>query len=284
MGTCSGRYVWNQAHDGMVVHLGTGNLATLEDIELEITGIPTGVDRWRVLRADNDGCLIASGDTGSAHGDALDIEDENECWNYITALNTTTASTISASSTSVTLTDSSIFPNSGSVQIGSEYVNYTSNNTTTNTLSGLTRGVRQTGRLDSDITSGETPNFDQTLNGSNPQIGILGGYVEINSEVLRMGYKAEDGLTDAATNMDNMNVRFYERALKGTSAAAHNSNSNVRNYDMRARSWPAGTTVWEGPTNSIPVVLAEDTDNEVFERARIKRRATLNLSQSSVCS
>ena len=284
MGTCSGRYVWNEAHDGMVVHLGTGNLATLEDIELRITGIPTGVDRWRVLRADNDGCLIASGDTGSAHGGALDIEDENECWNYVTALNTTTASAISASSSSVTLTDSSIFPNSGSVQIGSEYVNYTSNDTTTNTLSGLTRGVRQSGRLDSAITSGATPNFDQTLNGSNPQIGILGGFVEINNEILRMGYKAESDLTNAANNMDNMNVRFYERALKGTSAAAHNSNSNVRNYDMRARSWPAGTTVWEGPTNSIPVVLAEDTDNEVFERVRIKRRATLNLSPTNVCS
>lgn len=284
MGTCSGRYVWNQAHDGMVVHLGTGNLATLEDIQLEITGIPTGVDRWRVLRADNDDCLIASGDTGSAHGGALDIEDENECWNYVTALNTTTASAISASSTSVTLTDSSIFPNSGAVQIGSEFVNYTSNNTATNTLSGLNRGVRQAGRLSSAIGSGQTPNIDQTLNGSNTQIGILGGFVEINNEVLRMGYKSEDGLTTAANNMDDMNVRFYERALKGTSTATHNPNSNVRNYDMRARSWPAGTTVWEGPTNSIPVVLAEDVDNEVFERARIKRRATLNLSQSSVCS
>ena len=283
-GTCSGRYVWNEAHDGMVVHLGTGNLANLEDIELEITGIPTGVDRWRVLRADNDDCLIASGDTGSAHGDALDIEDENECWNYVTAANTTTTSAISASSTSVTLTDSSIFPNSGNVQIGSEYVSYTSNNTATNTLSGLARGIRQTGRLSSSITTGDTPNFDQTLNGQNPQIGILGGFVDINNEVLRMGYKAEDGLTNAANNMDDMNVRFYERALKGTSAATHNSNSNVRNYDMRARSWPTGTTVWEGPTNSIPVVLAEDMVNEVFERARIKRRATLNLSQSSVCS
>jgi len=99
-----------------------------------------------------------------------------------------------------------------------------------------------------------------------------------------MGYKAELGFATAANNMDDMNVRFYERALKGTSAATHNSNSIVRNYDMRARSWPAGTTVWEGPTNSIPVVLAEDTVNGVFERARIKRRATLNLSQSSVCS
>lgn len=284
MGTCSGRYVWNQAHDGMVVHLGTGNLATLEDIELEITGVPTGVDRWRVLRADNDDCLIASGDTDSAHGDALDIEDENECWNYVTALNTTTASAISASSTSVTLTDSSIFPNSGNVQIGSEYVGYTSNNTATNTLSGLSRGIRNTGRLDSAIATGDTPNFDQTLNGQNPQIGILGGFVQINDEVLRMGYKSEDSLTNAANNMDDLNVRFYERALKGTSTETHNSNSSVRNYDMRARDWPAGTTVWEGPTNSIPVVLAEDTDNEVFERARIKRRATLNLSQSSVCS
>ena len=52
---------------------------------------------------------------------------------------------------------------------------------------------------------------------------------------------------------------------------------------MRARSWPAGTIVWEGHAHSIPVVQAENSDG-VFERVRIKRRATLNLSATAVCS
>jgi len=52
---------------------------------------------------------------------------------------------------------------------------------------------------------------------------------------------------------------------------------------MRARTWPSGTRVWEGPTNSIPVVQAENSD-DTFERVRLKRRVTLNLSATAVCS
>jgi len=53
---------------------------------------------------------------------------------------------------------------------------------------------------------------------------------------------------------------------------------------MRGRGWPAGTKVWEGPTHSIPVVQGEDTTTNTFERVRIKRRVTLNLSTAAVCS
>ena len=63
----------------------------------------------------------------------------------------------------------------------------------------------------------------------------------------------------------------------------HSSGSAVRNYDMRARSWPAGTVVWEGHTHSIPVVQPENSDG-VYERVRIKRSATLNLSSTAACS
>ena len=73
--------------------------------------------------------MLASGRTNSAHGEARNQEDENECWNYVEAYHTTTTSAITSSSNSVTLADSSYFPSSGSVQIGSEYVNYSSNNT-----------------------------------------------------------------------------------------------------------------------------------------------------------
>ena len=60
--------------------------------------------------------------------------------------------------------------------------------------------------------------------------------------------------------------------------------TTVRNHDMRGRAWPAGTKVWEGPTHSIPVVQGEDTTTNTFERVRIKRRVTLNLSTAAVCS
>jgi hypothetical protein len=46
--------------------------------------------------------------------------------------------------TVVVLTDSSAFPSSGTIQIDNEFISYTNNNTTTNTLSGGARGVNGT--------------------------------------------------------------------------------------------------------------------------------------------
>jgi hypothetical protein len=46
--------------------------------------------------------------------------------------------------TSVVLTDSSIFPASGKIRIGSEDMEYTTNTTGTNTISGITRGINGT--------------------------------------------------------------------------------------------------------------------------------------------
>ena len=288
-GTCTGRYKWGGAHDGLVVHLGTSNLATLNDIQLEITGVPYGLTKWRVLKPDVPNCLKASGSTDSLHGTPLNQEDENTCWNYVEASNTTTTQAISASATSVTVADSSIFPSSGNMQIGSEYVTYSSNNTSTNTLSGLVRGKRNTGYLPSAISSTQsiTPsgNYKKTLTGQNTQIGFWGGYVHINNEVFKVDYCAGGSGCSGIhfSDFDNNTIRFLERAQKGTSAQNHSSGSAVRNYDMRARSWPAGTVVWEGHAHSIPVVQPENSDG-VFERVRIKRRATLNLSATAVCS
>ena len=92
------------------------------------------------MRSDVADCQIASGETDSDHGGPRFREDPDDCWNYVEAAFTTLAADVSASATSIQVADSSIFPSSGSVQIGSEYVNYTGNNTTTNILSGLTRG------------------------------------------------------------------------------------------------------------------------------------------------
>lgn len=274
-GTCTGRYKWSQAHDGLVIHLGTSNLASLDDIGLEITGVPYGVNKWRILRSDVPNCLIASGATNSAHGDAWNQENENDCWNYVEAYNTTTTADISSTANSVVVNDSSYFPNSGSVQIGSEYVNYSGN--TGNTLTGLTRGVRQTGTIPNDISSTFTGEI--ALNGSNTQIGFWGGYLQIDGgEVVKVNYnKSYD-------DFDNNTINIIARGQRGTTAESHSAGDSVRNYDMRGRDWPAGTKVWEGPTHSIPVVQGEDTTTNTFERVRIKRRVTLNLSTAAVCS
>ena len=274
-GTCTGRYKWSQAHDGLVIHLGTSNLATLNDIQLEITGIPYGVNKWRILRSDVANCLLASGATNSAHGAAWNQENENDCWNYVEAYNTPTTAAITNSSNSVAVTDSSYFPTSGSVQIGSEYVNYTGKSG--NTLTGLNRAQRNSATIPNNINSTFTGEI--ALNGSNTQIGFWGGYVQIgDGEVVKVDY---DGSYD---DFDNNTINITARGQRGTTAESHSAGDSVRNYDMRARAWPAGTKVWEGPTHSIPVVQAENTTTNTFERVRLKRRVTLNLSSTTVCT
>ena len=59
---------------------------------------------------------------------------------------TTTLATALTNTTGVVvvLTDSSAFPSSGTIQIDNEFISYTNNNTTSNTLSGGARGVNGT--------------------------------------------------------------------------------------------------------------------------------------------
>ena len=60
------------------------------------------------------------------------------------AATTTLASTINDAVTVIPLTDSSAFPSSGTIQIGTEFISFTNNNTTTNILSGGAREVNGT--------------------------------------------------------------------------------------------------------------------------------------------
>ena len=65
-------------------------------------------------------------------------------WKEVGAFTTVLSSDISASATSITLNDASQFPSSGTnfIQIGTEEISYTG--ISTNTLTGVTRGVRNT--------------------------------------------------------------------------------------------------------------------------------------------
>ena len=285
-GSCTGRYRWNEnndgSHDGLVIHLGTGNLNELSDINLSLSGNPSPFDiyQWRVLKNEPN-CLKASGVIGSAHGDAFNREAQETCWHYITVGSDNLASQLSVGSSTMVLNDSSKFPSSGGLQVGSEYITYSSNNTTTNTISIASRGVTGTGRLSENIpSSGMDGDWTiQTLTGSHLQTGFYGGYVKIGGEIFEIDYD------DSLYNIDHKTIRFLSRGQRGTSETSHNSGDAVKNYDMRKRSWPAGTIVYEGPTNSVPVVLAKSGtgNNQEYTRKRMKRRVTLNLSSTSVC-
>jgi type II secretory pathway pseudopilin PulG len=279
-GTCNGAFRWNNAHDGMVISLGTSNLNSLSNLQLALTGVPFGIDRWRVLNTQPN-CLIASDMSGSAHGTEFTQEAENTCWTTITANSTTLSNAITANSTTIQVADSSIFPSSGNLQIGSEFVNYTSNNTTTNVISGISRGIRTNGTLVSQIpSSGFANNSVVSIGGAvgAPQISAFGGYAEINNEVFQVDYGK---FSNALTGFNNGQMRFIARAQNGTSAATHAVGSAVRNWDRRAQSHAAGTRVWEGATNSTIVVQAQNGTS--YPVTRIKRSITLNLSTSAVC-
>ena len=60
------------------------------------------------------------------------------------AITGTTASAATGGGSTVILTDSSNFPSSGTILVGTELISYTSNTTATGVLGGLTRGVNST--------------------------------------------------------------------------------------------------------------------------------------------
>lgn len=284
-GTCSGNFRWVNAHDGMVIHLGTGNINALEDLELEIRQVPFGINQWRVLKPDPAGCLIASDDAGTSHGQEFDQEDENLCWEYVTAEQTTLVNAITAASTSAVLADTSFLPDAPSnMQIGSEFVNYSSLNRATNTVSGLTRGVRGSGTIGAAISSTQNTNFTRNISGGvgAPQIAPFGGLAEINGEIFEVDY---GDFGSALNNFNNSNMRFRARAQNNSTAAAHAAGSTIRNWDMRAQDHAAGTVVWEGSANTIPVVMPREgtSPNATFPRVRVKEQVNLNLSSASIC-
>tara|TARA_R110000796_G_scaffold118635_1_gene232394 strand:+ start:85 stop:1119 length:1035 start_codon:yes stop_codon:yes gene_type:complete len=76
--------------------------------------------------------------TGSADV-LLSFKDYNSITNE-----TTLNGTITASATSIVLTDSTQFPAAGIILIGTELISYTANNTTTGEITGCVRGVKST--------------------------------------------------------------------------------------------------------------------------------------------
>ena len=300
-GTCRGQYKWNNAHDGLVIHLDTPELKTLSDIQLEIRDVTFGIKSWRVLRDDVPDCLIASDMDDSEHGTAWNVENPDTCWDEVNAEETNLEDQLESDTIdSMTVVNSSIFPMEGQVQVGNEVISYRSNNTATNTLSTLGRGIKKEAELTEAIGSSGVPGdgiedwSDQVLTVVNdagelgdPEIGFRGGYLIIDNEI----FKADYG--NSFDRADRKEINFTARAQLGTSAQAHAIGARVYNHDMRAQTWREGTPVYEGPLNSIAVVQAESADFRwdtvtgrnaaTFPRVRMKKRVTLNLTSAEVC-
>lgn len=287
-GSCSGVYKWASAHDGMVIHLATDDVNNLEDITLEILRVPSDVNQWRILKTSS-GCTTASNESNSLHGNQYYREEDqgSPCWTYVGAdatdemksqLRSTLTSSLSATSTSLTVADSSIFGQSGTILIDREEIQFTSNDTSTNTLNGLTRGYQKYPvTLSESISTSAGNNSKRTLSGYGG-IAFYGGYIKINSEVIRVDYAS------SFTDFENNDIRFVARAQAGTSKGNHAVGDTVINYDVRAATHDNGAEVWE-LNNSISTAM--DTGltpvNNSFPRNAMKKSVSLNLSSSSVC-
>ena len=295
---CSGRYKWGGAHDGMVIHLDTSDLGSLADIGLEVLGTTYGIDKWRVLKSDTASCLIASGQPGSSHGNWNNREENQSppslCWEEIRTNTTTLASDITSMDNTITLNDSTLFPSSGTLQIGQEKIQYSQNNKATGVLSGVTRGVRTIATLDGCdldddgvtclpiIKSSDSAGSIGSINSSeNIDIGFYGGYAQIgpdsNFEVFRVDYNGSYG------SYDNDQMKVLTRAEGPTSAIQHENGTPISNYDMRARAHTTGTIVYEGDGTSVAAVMPTNDNHTAFNRTRMKKKINLKLSESSVC-
>ena len=130
--------------------------ASFEDIKFMVTSAPTATTIEVTMAATESGTPLSN--SGSASGLCYySVGPSQQLGGYgfgtgtwsgtaSGAATTTLVSTIAADAgvTSVTLTDSSAFPTSGEIRIGTEDITYTANNTTTGILSGGARATNGT--------------------------------------------------------------------------------------------------------------------------------------------
>ena len=128
--------------------------ATFEDVKFMVTSVPTSTTFTITMEANETGTPLST--TGSASvliyytvGPSQQLGGfgwGTGLWSgtALGAATTTLASTINDTVTDIPLTNSSAFPSSGEIRIGTEDISFTANNTTTNILSGGAREVNGT--------------------------------------------------------------------------------------------------------------------------------------------
>ena len=131
--------------------------ATFEDEKFMVTSVPTTTTFTITMDANETGTPLTTGDGNSTSvlcyftvGPAKQVGGFGFGTGLYGGLTlgpaTTTLQTAltNTTGTTIVLASTSAFPASGTIQIGNEFITYTSNSTTTNTLSGGTRGVQGT--------------------------------------------------------------------------------------------------------------------------------------------
>ena len=129
--------------------------ATFEDEKFMVTSVPSGTTFTITMAAQETGTPVTNaGSTSILCYYTVGPAQQLGGFGFGTGLfggtvlgpATTTLATALTNTTGVVvvLTDSSAFPSSGTIQIDNEFISYTNNNTTSNTLSGGARGVNGT--------------------------------------------------------------------------------------------------------------------------------------------
>lgn len=128
--------------------------ATFEDVKFMVASVPTSTTFTITMASQETGTPLSTSGSASALlyytvGPSQQLGGFG--WGTglfggtsLGAATTTLASTINDTVTDIPLTNSSAFPSSGEIRIGTEDISYTNNNTTTNTLSGGAREVNGT--------------------------------------------------------------------------------------------------------------------------------------------
>ena len=132
----------------------TYNNATFEDVKYMVTSVPTTTTFEITMESTESGTPLSGSGSASVLcyytvGPAQQVGGfgwGTGLWSGTVAgpATTTLASTINDTVTDIPLTDTSQFPATGEIRIGSEDISYTNNNTTTNILSGGAREVNGT--------------------------------------------------------------------------------------------------------------------------------------------
>ena len=159
--TCSGSHgladddiVLFDAVSGVTAVGSTFTDATFEDKKFMVTSVPTSTTFEITMASQESGTPLSTSGSASALcyytvGPSQQLGGFG--WGAglfggtsLGAATTTLASTINDTVTDIPLTNSAAFPSAGEIRIGTEDISYTSNNTTTNILSGGAREVNGT--------------------------------------------------------------------------------------------------------------------------------------------
>lgn len=190
---------------------------------------------------------------------------------YMDKPNTTLAAQATAGDTSITLTDSNEFEDSGTVYIGSNTVTYTANDTATGILSGIptsgtgsiTTTVTSGGQVWQNITPGEPSRYTVTTTGirlDQPVDSNLVGYK------LKLKYLRK--LANITSFQDEVAVPFYDclsdYVAYSVESRKRNDDKSLKHYSMFSKKVENSAAAYQLPVNTSQTYYI--FENQIDER------------------